>query len=69
MSKYTISAFSFSKSLNVDLHANTVCESVSVAMKMIQDGFDKVTIYDKNGRVERIYYNVNGKPRRWKLEQ
>lgn len=38
--------------------------AIKYAKNLIKDDFDKVTIYDETGVVNRIYYNVNGQARR-----
>lgn len=39
-----------------------LADAIKVAQSKIIEGYDKVTIYDKNNAVNRVYWNVNGKP-------
>lgn len=38
--------------------------AIDYAQNKIKEGYDKVTIYDYKGRVDRVYWNINGEARR-----
>lgn len=35
--------------------------AIKIAQKKIEEGYDKVSICDANGRIDRVYWNINGK--------
>lgn len=61
---YHLVSYSFNAEFESEEIKEGLKEAISSAKNKIADGFDKVTICDEDGVVNRIYYNVNGQARR-----
>lgn len=64
MEGYRLLSYLFSSEQKIVDNKTSFKEAIECAAKLIKDGFDKVTIFNKDGSVNRVYYNVNGKPQR-----
>lgn len=61
---YHLVSYLFNAEFESDEIEDGLKDAISSAKNKIADGFDKVTIYDENGIINRVYYNVNGQARR-----